>query len=50
MASGKDKHGQPPHAYYADRVNDRLVAELLRVCKGIIARCTRPAAARTRLK
>jgi hypothetical protein len=36
MSADNDKHGQPPRAYYAERVNDRLVAELLGVCKGII--------------
>jgi hypothetical protein len=31
----RDEEGQPPRPYYAERVEDRLVAELLGVCKGL---------------
>lgn len=32
----RDADGQPPRAYYSSRVNDRLVTELLGVCKGLV--------------
>lgn len=31
-----DEDGQPPRPYYIERVGDRLVAELLGVCKGLV--------------
>ena len=36
MSNYLDADGQPPRQFYAGRVEDRLIAELLGVCKGII--------------
>jgi NAD-dependent DNA ligase len=32
----RDEDGQPPRRFYSERVGDRLVAELLGVCKGLV--------------
>ena len=36
MKAYHDDDGQPPRAFYADRVARRLTAELLGLCKGVI--------------